>query len=219
MDENIENKKRKVDDMKDLLAKVARLQAQALADAKENARLQEENTRLEKESLAKSLLSVLPGGGVDNPMPLLDLRGTNKSHLRSKNKAAVVTYEPFTVPDVRAADRDLGLGLKNKVSSIRTVITNSNRTLRYENEYDVHGYVHQGLHDATLICNEIIANQALANHSKPTLLDVRRESVLFSSILNHVVVFDVVSGVPVFSVETKKVWDKLPEGVFGQVYV
>jgi hypothetical protein len=47
---------------------------------------------------------------------------------------------------------------------------------------------------------------------------VRRESLLFTNIMDHTVVFDVLSGAPVFSVETKKVWDKLTKGVFGQMY-
>jgi hypothetical protein len=164
----------------------ARLRAAALAKAE----LEEENTRLKdqeitrlraealankeealankEEALAVSLLSVLPEVGVANPMPRLVLRGTRRSHLRPKNEDAEVIERQFIVPDVRAADGELGLGLENKVSSLRAVITNSNGSLRYENKCDVHDYVQQALRDATTICSEIIANQALAVSIPPT---------------------------------------------------
>jgi hypothetical protein len=190
-----ESKKRKVQgmDKADLVAESARLRAEFADFEEESARLraaalakaelEEENTRLKdqeitrlraealankEEALAVSLLSVLPEVGVANPMPRLVLRGTRRSHLRPKNEDAEVIERQFIVPDVRAADGELGLGLENKVSSLRAVITNSNGSLRYENKCDVHDYVQQALRDATTICSEIIANQALAVSIPPT---------------------------------------------------
>jgi hypothetical protein len=207
--------KRKVEEMdKDELA----LETETFALRAKITRLEEENARLKEESLAKSLLSVLPEY-VGQAIPRLELRGSKNSHLRPKNQDAEVIVSEFTIPSVRAADADLGLGLKDKVSSLRTIITNSEGSLRYENEYDVHDFIQTALRDATTICNEIIKHQTRREDLvSPPVLDVRRESILFSNILDHVVVFDVVSGAPVFSVETKKVWNDLPKGVFGQVY-
>jgi hypothetical protein len=147
---------------------ITRLRAEALANKEEALANKEEALANKEEALAKSLMSVLPEVGVANPMPRLVLRGTRRSHLRPKNEDAEVIERQFIVPDVRAADGKLGLGLENKVSSLRAVITNSNGSLRYENKCDVHDYVQQALRDATTICSEIIANQALAVSIPPT---------------------------------------------------
>lgn len=44
------------------------------------------------------------------------------------------------------------------------------------------------------------------------VLNVRRESSIFSNVVDHVVVFDELSGAPVFIVETKKGWSASPSG-------
>jgi hypothetical protein len=154
------SKKQKVQDIdrSELEAEATRLQAEVARFQVEAARSQAEAAlpefvaevaRLQAEALATSLLSVLPKDGDDNKMPRLVLRGTKCSHLRPKNEDTEVIERKFIVPDVRAADDELDLGLKNKVSSLRAVITNSNGSLHYGNEFDVHDYIQLALRDAT----------------------------------------------------------------------
>jgi hypothetical protein len=103
----------------------------------------------------------------------------------------------------------LDLGMGYEYSLLRTLVNSLNGVLHYENEHDVHDFVQQALRDATTICNMIIAKQAaVSKHSLLEVLGVRRGSSLFSSIMDQLVVFNVVSNPPVFSVETK-IWDRV----------
>ena len=186
---------------------------------KKIAQLKDRVVKLEDERRANSLLSVLPGDAA-KPIPLLECTGSGKSHLRPKNNTAKEIMGEFVAPDLGDVDTSLGLNLGEKSSCLRALINNSaNGVLQYENEYDVHDFVQQALRDATAICNDIIKKQAAkSGFAPPIVLGVRRESPLYSSILDHVVVFDVSSNTPVFSVETKQVWQTLTPEVFGQVY-
>jgi hypothetical protein len=105
-------------------------------------------------------------------------------------------------------DDRLGLELRNTDSRLRNLI-NSRRTkkLTYEKEYDVQFIVQHALEDAVQICNIMIEKKIHAlNHSILPELCVRCESSLFSNIVDHAVVFDAVSGAPVFIVEVKRRW-------------
>ena len=78
----------------------------------------------------------------------------------------------------------------------------------FSTEADVQGFVNNGLTDATTICNIIIAKIAEKNGtSRKIELEVRAESRLFSNIVDHVVVYDYYSDIPVLAVETKKFLD------------
>jgi hypothetical protein len=93
---------------------------------------------------------------------------------------------------------------------LRALIDRSKQGLIYWNEYDVQDFIQNALRDAVEICNRIIAKILYLSRSDDTKtrpaveLGVRRESSLFSSIVDHAVVFDLLSGAPVFTVETKK---------------
>lgn len=178
----------------------------------------DENDQLKRELQESSMLSVLPGDAAI-PIPPLECVGSGKSHQYPKNEMAAEVEKQFVVPDLLDVDGRLSLSLGRKTSGLRTLIKNSDGVLHYENEYDFHDFVQQALRDARAISNDIISKQAAkSGFSDPMRLGVRRESPLFSSILDHVVVFDIASNAPVFSVETKQVWKKLSPKVFGQVY-
>jgi hypothetical protein len=135
---------------------------------------------------------------------------SNKQGSRGKKQTVTVSQKmAFDVPDFRALDDRLGLELRNTDSRLRNLI-NSRRTkkLTYEKEYDVPFIVQHALEDAVQICNRIIEKKAVDALSHPILpeLCVRCESSLFSNIVDHAVVFDAVSGAPVFIVEVKRKW-------------
>jgi hypothetical protein len=168
--------------------------------------------------MMNSLLSVLPG--VDAiPIPLLENQGTNNTHTAPKNEKATETERTFLVPDVITLCDKLDVDL-TEGSCLRAIInSNIDKRLVYVNEYDVQSVVDSSLRDATRICNEIIKKIAAEMSIRArTVLGVRRESSIFNNILDHAVVFDTVSGAPVFSVETKKPWDSLTPKVYGQLY-
>jgi hypothetical protein len=199
-------------------AEKSKFEAEAKVSRAEKSKFEAEAKVSRAEKLAKSLLSVLPGTDA-SPIPPLECVGYNTSHSRPKNPAADDSEVVFPVPDLSPVNELLGLELGSTSSCLRTLINSSNNILLYENEFDVHDLVQSALRDATRICNDIFAKSAsTSGRSKPTALSVRRESSIFSSIMDHVVVFDVVSNAPVFSVETKKVWAEVKPKVFGQVY-
>jgi hypothetical protein len=73
------------------------------------------------------------------------------------------------------------------------------------NEAAVVHYVNLGLDDVTAICNTILENAAAKmNIKKRSFLTVRQEMGIFSNRLDHAVVFNLTSNVPVFCIETKK---------------
>jgi hypothetical protein len=73
-------------------------------------------------------------------------------------------------------------------------------TLEYANEHNVHCFVHDALRDAIRIGNLSMP----APLERNAQLSARREGSLFSNKLDHSVVFDAISGDPLFAVETKK---------------
>lgn len=177
----------------------------------ENLKLKATISKHNAEKEAKSLLSVLPGSNVliPNLMPR-DMPTSNKAG-GGDNKKQEVTVSPidFDVPDLRALDDRLGLELRNTDSRLRNLINSGEENLTYEKEYDVQFIVQHALQDAVQICNLIIGKKVnVLSHPTWTLpkLCVRCESSLFSNIVDHAVVFDVVSGHPVFIVEVKRRW-------------
>jgi len=195
---------------------IARQAREIARQAREIARIQQEYAA---ERMAESMLSVLPGADAAQSMPFLTCYGTISSHLRPKNQGASAVEKSFPLPDLRAMNGLLSLGLETKPSSLRNLINERAGKLPYANESDVHDIIQRGLLDATSICNKALAKLAGVNGcARPFELGVRRESVLFSNIPDHVVVFDELSGAPVFCVETKKVWGTLTDQVFGQVF-
>ena len=161
------------------------------------------------EKEAKSLLSVLPGRNA--PIPNLiprDMPTSNKQGGRGRKKQAVtVSQMAFDVPDLRDLDDRLGLELRNTDSRLRNLINSGQENLTYEKEYDVQFIVQHALQDAVQICNIIIGKKVnVLSLPTPPKLCVRCESSLFSNIVDHAVVFDAVSGHPVFIVEVKRRW-------------
>ena len=72
----------------------------------------------------------------------------------------------------------------------------------YINEYDVQGWTHAALGDAVTICNTLLST--LGSTDGSIELHLRRESHLDSNLLDHAVVYEVMSGLPIFELETKK---------------
>ena len=191
---------------------------------------QHQKSEAEKEALrqefeatmeAKSLLSVLPNSNV--LIPNLVPRGLPLSKSYPKKKKAKSEERDFLIPDIRNLDNRLKLKLGSSSSCLRALVDAQKGKLTYCNEFDVQAIIHNALCDAANICNTIIEKKlgyVNENTSFPNLL-VRRESSIFSNIVDHAVVFDAVSGAPVFIVEAKKSWGQKsnPSGnVFGQVY-
>ena len=199
-------------------------------EKEETATLKQEIEKLEKEKEDSSLLSVLPDRNL--PIPNLSPRGLSNYHSHPNKKDATAAEIEFSVPDLRELNDRLGLDLGNSGSSLRNVIDFDDAgILTYENEYDVQDIVQNALRDAAKICNRIIVKKMLTagltnpvNHSsrsgsrsrrtgdyspapRSIVLNVRRESSIFSNVVDHVVVFDELSGAPVFIVETKKGWN------------
>lgn len=74
--------------------------------------------------------------------------------------------------------------------------------LSYVNEYDVQNWTHAALEDAVTICNALLSTDGPAHES--IKLDLRRESHLDSNLLDHAVVYEEMSGLPIFEAETKE---------------
>ena len=219
MDTRTPNKKARTeeDDNEALRAKIAQLVKERAQLVKERDQEGETFAKLEQERTMNSLLSVLPGEAKEL-IPPLHNRGTNTSHIAPKNEKANETKRKFIVPNVIPVCRELGVDL-TKGSCLRAIINSDiEKRLVYENEYDVQTFVDCSLRDATRICNEII-KKISAGKKIParTVLSVRRESSIFNNILDHAVVFDTVSGAPVFSVETKTPWGSLTPKVYKQL--
>jgi len=200
----------------------AKLEAQRKRlEAEIEAKLEAQRKRLEAEIEAKSLLSVLPESHV--PIPSLELRGLPSSNSYPKHRKAESEEKEFGIPDIRNLDNHLKLELGSSTSCLRAIIDSQGEELTYCNEFDVQAIIHNALWDAANICNKIIEKKSGAEkrNTRPPKLYVRRESSIFSNIVDHAVVFDAVSGAPVFIVEVKKGWGKKSnptKNVYGQVY-
>jgi len=152
----------------------------------------------------------------------LTSRGSLTYHLHPKNKKATSKERDFPVPDVGNLNDFLQLELSNSASCLGAMIDSNQGILTYENEYDVQAIIHNALCDAACICN-IIISKIVGDSNRQNLprLAVRRESTIFSNVVDHAVVFDALSGVPVFVVEAKKIWGEgmnPTENVYGQVF-
>ena len=137
-----------------------------------------------------------PAVVLQGTLPMKDIDGTEIHSIMTKNMSAKPSH------------------LMSLISEVR-----SGKQLGYNREFDVQVYVHDVLRDAISICNLLFKNEGYEG----IILDARRESVLDSNIYDHTVVFDELSGLPVFEVETKKpiekdLHDKSMGEVHGQVF-
>jgi hypothetical protein len=192
-------------------------------------------TMLQQELEDVSVLSVLLGSA--SHIPQLSLRGLPESHSRPKNQIATASDINFSLVNIHELSNLLGgLELEKSISMLRAQIKKSKEELMYWNEFDVQDVIQNALQDAVDVCNRIIvkildpSSPADQKTQPPIDLRVRRESSLFSSIVDHAVVFELLSGAPVFTVETKKTFlstsssspadsSSMPTGaVIGQVY-
>jgi hypothetical protein len=156
--------------------------------------------QLEAEREAKSLLSVC------HSPPVLKIVASEE--------------RDFPMLGVRNLDDCLQLGLKETPSCLRALIESNGGILTYENVYDVQAIVQSALKDAACICNGIISKiVGDSNQLNLPNLAVRCDSTIFSNTMDYLVVFDVISGAPVFVVESKiSLEDRMIPNMYGQVY-
>ena len=122
-------------------------------------------------------------------------KGTATAHLKTKHEEANAIKTIFPLHVVKLIPP-----AAENCSHVMTTLEGAPITLEYANEYDVHCFVHDALRDAIRIGNLSMP----APLERNAQLSARREGSLFSNKLDHSVVFDAISGDPLFAVETKK---------------
>jgi hypothetical protein len=186
----------------------------------ERQRMESERQALTAKMEAWSLLVALR----NSKMLKINLtpRGSLSYHSHPKNKKATSEQRDFPIPDISLLNDHLQLELRNSSSCLGALIESNEGILTYENEHDVQAIIHNALCDAARICNIIISKiVGDTNYRNLPHLAVRRESTIFSNVMDHTVVFDALSGAPVFVVEAKNKWGEgmNPTGnVYGQVF-
>ena len=195
---------------------------QERGEAKEAiARIEQER---KQERIGLSVLSVLRGNYLKDMSETLICTGTPGSHMYPPNKQAtgISFSKKFSSLDLVKMYEDHDLQLEMSISSLRaTIEKRKDKKLSYANEADVQHIVQCALEDSTFICNRIIEDLAGdLELTKRVVLETRLESAVFSNVCDHVVVYDSMSGTPVFVAETKKPWGdmKPTPNVFGQVF-
>ena len=122
-------------------------------------------------------------------------------------------------PDVWSDIKDW---MKKTPSFVLTRFVKRTKVWGFETEADVQFLTQLALEDSTSICEKIILAHA---EKSGTLVDkipqlvTRKERSIFSNIVDHTVVFDLRSQLPIFSIEVKKFFnDTITNGTENRVY-
>ena len=93
--------------------------------------------------------------------------------------------------------------LKNSISQLIVKFVNQRHAPKCSNEAAVVCYINTLLDDVAAICNLIVSMCSGTLENVPAQLEVRQD--IFSNRCDHVVIFDTISKVPIFCVETKNI--------------
>ncbi len=185
-------------------------------------------TLLVEEKEKDSLLKVITETGTKK-IPNIQNKGTPTSHLSTSHpdtSAKLKNISLHKVSDIIASDKwgQIKVWLSNRRSELMLRCDKArevDNALVIETEADVKHYVQLALNDAVDICQKIIS--ITGNKQNEATLQTRQERSVFSNRLDHTVVIDMRSKLPIIAVETKKYFDKAiekgtPNSVFGQSY-
>jgi hypothetical protein len=203
---------------------------QAIADRdQEITQLKADTAQLKADTEAKSLFAAVSENRKIK-IPNLQNTGTPSSHLYPEHAMAMVKESSvFPLHEVTSISPNEWIHIEAwmKTTSSYLLRRFSNRDQKpfgFSNEAAVQDLTHLALNDAVDICQEMIRIQAERlgkSMEKMPQLVTQRERSIFSNRVDHTVVFDLQSQLPLFSIETKKFFNNAirdgdPNRVYGQ---
>ena len=152
----------------------------------------------------------------------LQCMGNLTSNINTSHDAAECTTKEFPILPKVVPDNRLNSFKAEPSSLMPKLLAIGEKSPLYWNEYDVHNLVQAAIEDAVLVLNRLFEPKT---GDARIVLAVRREARLDSNLLDHSVVFDKISNIPVFEVETKKpvhktldLADEKMKSVHGQIF-